>query len=140
MKGVNREADHSERARRPEALAGRVADPTPVGEALVANAVSGVNFIDTYFRTGLYPSERLTTIGSEAAGVVERVGPGVTEVRPGDRVAYTMVRGPTRYAVVPAWRLVPLRTPSRSRRRLPSLQGDALPDAIDVPARFDARA
>ena len=95
----------------PEALTlveSPIPDPGP-GEALVAIAVSGVNFIDTYFRTGLYPSERPTTIGSEAAGVVERVGPGVTLVRPGDRVAYTMVRGTyAEYAVVPASRLVPL--------------------------------
>ena len=85
-----------------------IPDPGP-GDALVAIAVSGVNYIDTYFRTGLYPSERPTTIGSEAAGVVERIGPDVTGVRPGDRVAYTMVRGSyAEYTVVPAARLVPL--------------------------------
>jgi len=86
--------------------------PTPEpgpGEALVAISASGVNFIDVYFRTGLYAAESPTAIGSEAAGVVERVGPGVTEVNVGDRVAYTMVRGSyADYAVVPAAKLVPV--------------------------------
>ena len=83
-------------------------EPAP-GEALVAIAVSGVNFIDVYFRTGLYPAETPTAIGNEAAGVVERVGSAVTTVRPGDRVAYTMVRGSyAEYAAVPADRLVPV--------------------------------
>jgi len=87
-----------------------VAMPEPgPGEALVAIAASGVNFIDVYFRIGLYAAESPTAIGSEAAGVVERVGPGVTEVNVGDRVAYTMVRGSyAEYAVVPASKLVPV--------------------------------
>jgi NADPH2:quinone reductase len=87
-----------------------VATPEPgPGEALVAIAASGVNFIDVYFRTGLYPAEAPTAIGSEAAGVVERVGPGVNELKPGDRVAYTMIRGSyAEYAVVPAAKLVPV--------------------------------
>ena len=85
-----------------------VPEPGP-GEALVAIAASGVNFIDVYFRIGLYAAESPTAIGSEAAGVVERVGPGVTEVNVGDRVAYTMVRGSyAEYAVVPASKLVPV--------------------------------
>ena len=85
-----------------------VPEPGP-GEALVAIAASGVNFIDVYFRTGLYKAEPPTRIGSEAAGVVEAVGPDVTEVQPGDRVAYAMVRGSyAEYAVVPAAELVPV--------------------------------
>ncbi|MEO7275996.1 MAG: quinone oxidoreductase [Vicinamibacterales bacterium] len=95
----------------PEALAlDDVAIPEPgPGEVLVAIAASGVNFIDVYFRTGLYPAEQPTAIGSEAAGVVERVGPDVTGVKPGDRVAYTMIRGSyAEYAVVPAAKLVPV--------------------------------
>ena len=85
-----------------------VPEPGP-GEALVAIAASGVNFIDVYFRIGLYAAESPTAIGSEAAGVVDRVGPGVTEVNVGDRVAYTMVRGSyAEYAVVPASKLVPV--------------------------------
>jgi len=84
--------------------------PTPVpppGHALVAIHVAGVNFLDVYFRTGLYRSERPIAIGSEAAGVVEAVGEGVTDLAPGDRVAYAMVRGAyAEYAVVPAANLV----------------------------------
>ena len=76
-------------------------------EALVKIAVSGVNFIDVYFRIGLYKADAPIALGMEAAGIVEAVGPEVTEVRPGDRVAYAMTRGSyAEYAVVPAWQLV----------------------------------
>jgi NADPH2:quinone reductase len=76
-------------------------------QALVKIAASGVNFIDVYFRTGLYKADTPFTLGMEAAGVVEAVGPDVTEVRPGDRVAYAMARGSyAEYAVVPSWQLV----------------------------------
>jgi NADPH:quinone reductase len=95
----------------PEALTS-VDDPIPEPgpkDALVAIAVSGVNFIDVYFRTGLYPAERPTAIGSEGAGTVERVGREVTEIKPGDRVVYAMVRGSyAEYAVVPAAQLAPV--------------------------------
>jgi len=88
-------------------LADVPAPAPPPGHVLVAIHVSGVNFLDVYFRTGLYQSERPITIGSEAAGVVEAVGEGVREFRPGDRVAYAMVRGTyAEYAVVPAMNLV----------------------------------
>src|SRR5580693_6217318 len=84
--------------------------PQPVagpGQALVKIAASGVNFIDVYFRTGLYKAELPATLGSEAAGTVEGLGPGVTEVAVGDRVAYAMARGSyAEYAVVPAAQLV----------------------------------
>jgi NADPH2:quinone reductase len=81
-------------------------EPGP-DEALVAISVSGVNFIDVYFRTGLYKSPLPITLGSEAAGTVERVGRNVTVVAPGDRVAYAMVRGSyAEYAVVPLTQLV----------------------------------
>ena len=91
----------------------QVADvPTPVpgpGEALVRIATSGVNFIDVYFRSGLYKADLPVTLGSEAAGTVEAVAPGVTEVAPGDRVAYAMARGSyAEYAAVPAAQLVKL--------------------------------
>jgi NADPH2:quinone reductase len=77
------------------------------GQVLVRIAASGVNFLDVYFRTGLYPSDRPITIGSEAAGVVEQLGPGVTNLAPGDRVAYAMTRGSyAEYAAVPAAQLV----------------------------------
>jgi NADPH:quinone reductase-like Zn-dependent oxidoreductase len=68
-----------------EALVG---DPGP-GEARVRHAAVGLNFADTYFRTGLYPVQPPCGIGVEAAGVVEAVGAGVTGVAAGDRVAYT---------------------------------------------------
>jgi NADPH2:quinone reductase len=58
------------------------------GEARVRHAAVGVNYIDTYYRSGLYPLALPGGLGSEAAGVVEAVGSGVTVVRPGDRVAY----------------------------------------------------
>jgi NADPH2:quinone reductase len=76
-------------------------------QALVKIAASGVNFIDVYFRTGLYKAELPITLGSEGAGTVESVGPDVTEVAPGDRVAYAMARGSyAEYAVVPSAQLV----------------------------------
>ncbi len=80
------------------------------GEALVRHTAVGVNFIDTYHRSGLYPVPLPATIGMEAAGVVEAVGAGVEEVRQGDRVAYA--GGPIgAYAerrLIAAQRLVPL--------------------------------
>src|SRR5689334_5404310 len=76
-------------------------------QALVKIAVSGVNFIDVYFRTGLYKADLPVTLGQEGAGVVEEVGREVTEVRRGDRVAYAMARGSyAEYALVPSWQLV----------------------------------
>ena len=95
----------------PEAM--QVVDvPTPAlgpKQALVRIAASGVNFIDIYFRTGLYKADLPVTLGSEAAGTVEAVGSDVTLVAPGDRVAYAMVRGSyAEYAVVPEGHLVKL--------------------------------
>jgi len=84
--------------------------PTPrpgPKQALVRIAASGVNFIDVYFRIGLYKADRPIALGNEAAGTVEAVGPEVTEVAPGDRVAYAMARGSyAEYALVPAAQLV----------------------------------
>jgi NADPH2:quinone reductase len=84
--------------------------PTPrpgPGQALVRLAASGVNFIDIYFRTGLYKADLPIAIGSEGAGTVEAIGEDVTEVAPGDRVAYAMARGSyAEYAVVPGVQLV----------------------------------
>src|SRR5947209_1343582 len=57
-------------------------------QARVRHTAVGVNFVDTYQRSGLYPLPLPGGLGSEGAGVVEAVGPGVTHVRPGDRVAY----------------------------------------------------
>lgn len=96
----------------PEALRYEDVDvPTPGdGQALVKVAASGLNFIDVQFRAGKYPPPASPfTVGSEASGTVAAVGPRVTEVAVGDRVAYTMVLGTyAEYAVVPAARLVPL--------------------------------
>ncbi len=76
-------------------------------QALVRVAASGVNFIDIYFRSGLYKADLPVTLGSEGAGTVEAVGPGVSDVAPGDRVAWAMVRGSyAEYAVVPTAHLV----------------------------------
>jgi NADPH2:quinone reductase len=76
-------------------------------QALVRLAAIGVNFIDVYFRTGLYKADLPVTLGNEGAGTVEAVGPEVTEVAPGDRVVYAMSRGSyAEYAMVPAALLV----------------------------------
>ena len=93
----------------PEALeAADIPKPAPgPKQALVKIEASGINFIDVYFRTGLYKADLPFTPGMEAAGVVEAVGPEVTEVAAGDRVAYAMARGSyAEFAVVPAWQLV----------------------------------
>jgi NADPH2:quinone reductase len=87
-----------------------VETPTPQPgpkQALVRLRAAGVNFIDVYFRTGLYKADHPISLGNEGAGTVEAVGPGVTEVAPGDRVAYAMARGSyAEYAVVPSAQLV----------------------------------
>ena len=80
------------------------------GEARVRIEAAGLNYIDVYHRTGLYPSTNIPfTPGMEGAGVVEAVGSGVTEVNVGDRVAYAMHQGSyTEVAIVPSGLLVPL--------------------------------
>jgi NADPH2:quinone reductase len=87
-----------------------VGEPGP-GEARVRHTVIGLNFTDIHFRTGRYPLPQLPhVIGMEAAGVVEKVGEGVTAVRAGDRVAYASEK-PRAYAevtVMPITRLVKL--------------------------------
>jgi len=74
----------------PEVLSWEEVDvpPPAAGEATVRHAAVGLNFIDTYHRTGLYPLPLPSGIGLEGAGVVDAVGDGVTEVTVGDRVAY----------------------------------------------------
>ena len=79
------------------------------GEALVRLAAAGVNFIDVYKRTGLYPLPLPATLGEEGAGTVVAVGDAVGEVQVGDRVAWASVLGAyAEYAAVPAAKLVPL--------------------------------
>jgi NADPH2:quinone reductase len=87
-----------------------IAVPEPqAGEARVKIEAIGVNFIDIYQRTGLYPLKTPFTLGMEGAGVVDATGDHVTEVKKGDRVAYAMVLGSyAEYAIVPAAKLVPL--------------------------------
>ena len=80
------------------------------GQVRVRHTAIGVNFIDTYHRSGLYPIPLPNGLGGEAAGVVEAVGPGVQSVRVGDRVAYA--GGPpgaySQVRLVPAGTLVPI--------------------------------
>jgi len=79
------------------------------GEARVRLEFAGVNFIDVYQRTGRYNVPMPFTPGNEGAGIVEEIGAGVTEVAPGDRVAFAMHAGSyAECAVVPAWKLVPV--------------------------------
>ena len=86
-----------------------VGDPGP-GQARVRHSYVAVNFIDIYFRSGRYPLPLPNGLGSDAVGVVEAVGEGVTDVRPGDRVGYLL--GPQgAYAdvrLMPAEFLIPL--------------------------------
>lgn len=91
------------------------AEPGP-GEVRVANRAVGLNFIDIYFRTGLYPAPSLPSgLGTEGAGVVDAVGEGVTHLKVGDRVAYA--QGPLgAYAEL---------------HTLPAAKAVVLPDAID---------
>src|SRR6202035_4198291 len=87
----------------------QVGQPGP-GEARVRHTAVGVNFVDVYIRKGVYPVPLPSGLGTEAAGVVQEIGPGVTEVKVGDRITY--VGGPLgAYAeerLVPANRLVVL--------------------------------
>ena len=87
-----------------------VPDPAPgPGDAAVKIEAAGVNFIDIYFRSGLYKTNLPFTSGQEGAGVVSAVGSDVSGFQPGDRVTYTGVPGSyAEYAVVPADKLVKL--------------------------------
>lgn len=84
--------------------------PEPgAGEARVKIEAIGLNYVDVYQRAGLYQLKLPFTLGMEGAGIVDAVGRDVSEVKVGDRVAYSMVPGAyAEYAVVPSSRLVPL--------------------------------
>src|SRR3954454_13449364 len=69
-----------------------IGNPGP-GQVRVRHTAVGVNFIDIYFRTGMYPTELPFTPGNEGAGVIVSVGEGVTGFKPGDRVAYAATLG-----------------------------------------------
>ncbi len=86
-----------------------VGDPGP-GEVRIAHKACGLNFIDVYQRTGLYPMELPLALGMEASGIIEAVGEGVTHLKPGDRAAYA-ANPPGSYAqarVMPAAQVCPL--------------------------------
>jgi NADPH2:quinone reductase len=79
------------------------------GEVLVKMAAAGVNFIDIYHRIGIYQQPLPTTLGVEGAGTVAAVGPGVSEFKPGDPVAFSGPPGAdAEYTLVPAAKLVPV--------------------------------
>lgn len=79
------------------------------GQILLRHEAVGLNFIDVYRRTGLYPAELPLVIGNEAAGVIEAVGEGVTRFAPGDRAAYGTVSGAyAEFSVAPEGRVVKL--------------------------------
>ncbi len=79
------------------------------GEARVKIEASGVNFIDIYHRIGRYQGSLPLTLGQEAAGTVDAVGPNVSDVKPGDRVVFASVQGTyAEYVIAPVWRLVPI--------------------------------
>jgi NADPH:quinone reductase len=80
------------------------------GEARIRHTAVGLNFVDIYYRSGLYPLALPSGLGGEAAGIVEEVGPGVTDLKPGDRVAYGSA-SPGAYSearLIPADRLLKL--------------------------------
>jgi NADPH:quinone reductase len=84
-----------------------VPEPGP-GEARVRLAAAGVNFIDVYYRTGLYPKEPPFTLGQEGAGEIDAVGEGVEDLSAGDYVAFAGVMGTyAEYVIAPVDRLVP---------------------------------
>src|SRR5689334_11224983 len=87
-----------------------VETPQPkAGEALVKLGAVGLNFIDVYHRTGLYPLALPFIPGSEGAGIIEALGEGVTNLAIGDRVAYASSPGSyAEYACVPVERLIKL--------------------------------
>lgn len=86
-----------------------LARPGP-GEALIKTAAAGLNYIDIYQRSGLYPIPLPATLGLEGAGVVEEVGDGVADLRPGDRVGYCVagLGAYSQYRLAPARRLIKL--------------------------------
>lgn len=95
----------------PEVLQFRTDYPVPQpqpGEVLVKNHISGVNYIDTYFRTGLYPSPKPEVLGREGVGTIVALGPGPNPYgfREGDRVAWLASRGYAEFTAAPAEKVV----------------------------------
>ncbi|KAK4207430.1 hypothetical protein QBC37DRAFT_380109 [Rhypophila decipiens] len=99
----------------PEVLEHRTDFPVPqpsAGQVLVKNAISGINYIDTYFRTGLYPSAKPEILGREAAGTIVALGPDTdaekSTLRVGDRVIWLATGGYAEYSAVPATKTLKL--------------------------------
>src|SRR5512142_2926749 len=81
-------------------------EPGP-GQVRLKVQATGINFIDTYLRAGLYKTALPAILGQEAAGIVDAIGPDVTEVKVGDRVAAYAgdLKAYAEYAIAPAWRV-----------------------------------
>jgi len=93
----------------PEVLQFKTSHPVPVpqaGQLLVRNNISGVNYIDTYFRTGLYASPKPEILGREGAGTVAALGPETTGFQVGDRVAWLAINGYAEFTAVSAAKAV----------------------------------
>lgn len=93
----------------PEVLQFKTDHPVPTpgeGQLLVHNNISGVNYIDTYFRTGLYASPKPEILGREGAGIVAAIGPNTAGFNVGDRVAWLATGGYAEYTAVPAAKTV----------------------------------
>lgn len=89
----------------PEVLQFKTDHPVPVpqnGQLLIHNSISGINYIDTYFRTGLYPAPKPEVLGREGVGTVVALGSGVSNFQVGDRVAWLGTAGYAEYSAVPA--------------------------------------
>jgi NADPH2:quinone reductase len=87
----------------------KVGKPGP-GEARIRHTALGLNFVDIYYRSGVYPLPLPSGLGGEGAGVVEEVGPGVTDLKPGDRIAYgaAPIGAYAEQRLIPADRLIKL--------------------------------
>lgn len=92
--------------------------PEPgAGEARIKIEASGVNFIDIYHRLGRYQGSLPLTLGQEAAGTVDAIGSNVTDVKPGERVAFASVQGTyAEYVIAPVWRLVPIPAEAKAQQ------------------------
>lgn len=93
----------------PEVLQFKASHPVPTpqeGQLLVRNNISGVNYIDTYFRTGLYASPKPEILGREGAGTVVALGPNTSGFQVGDRVAWLATGGYAEYTAAPAAKTV----------------------------------
>src|SRR5438128_511581 len=125
----------------PEVLRAEEVDPPSPGpgELLIDVEATGVNFIEIYFREGLYPTQRPYTPGSEAAGTVRALGDGVTDFAVGDRVVSQSVKGAyAEQATVPADKAVKIPDAPR-RRRPPPACFKGSPPTISPRRRFRSR-